>query len=333
MTRWVRIQEPSGVAEARRRARRYAAGIGLHSTQVEHVAIVATEMGQNVLRHGGGGQIIVQPFGPPGGERLLLLGIDHGPGIERLDRMLKDGESSRQSAGTGLGAMLRLADRLDIETGSGGTLVSAEFYPKSVNARDAMDDAGLRLSHPRERRCGDSIGVRRAGSTSYYLVCDGLGHGVKAAEASAEARTAFLETDASEPADMITAMNDALVGTRGAVASVARIDREKGTLSFAGVGNITTLMVQGRRAKRLPVRDGLLGAGRNRPHVEELSIDEDTTVIMHSDGIATLRGLEDRTSLLHRSAPIMATRLLSEFTRGRDDASIIVSRMTPARTL
>lgn len=331
--RWIRIQEPSGVSEARRRARRYAAGLGLPSTKVEHVAIVATEIGQNILRHGGGGRIIVQPFGPPGGERLLLLGLDHGPGIAKLDRMLKDGESTRQSAGTGLGAMLRLTDRLDIETGSGGTLVSAEFHMKSSSGEALIDDAGLRISHPSERRCGDAIGVRRAGNSLLYLVCDGLGHGAKAADAGVAARTAFLETAAADPAELLAAMNEALQGTRGAVASVVRIERDRGRLSYAGVGNITTLLVQGKRAKRLPVRDGLLGGTRSSPHAEEFEIDGNTTVIMHSDGIATLRGLEERTSLLHRSAPVLATRLLDEFTRGRDDASIVVSRMSPARTL
>ncbi|OWV32348.1 hypothetical protein B5C34_02010 [Pacificimonas flava] len=326
--------EPSGVAEARRRARRYASGLSMSSTRVEHVAIVATEIAQNVLRHGGGGQIMVEAFGPPGLEVLTIVGLDEGSGIERLDRMLKDGESTKNSSGTGFGAMLRLSDRLDIDTEPGkGTCVAAEFNTQPAPAGYAADHAGFRLAYPGERRSGDCVAVRRAGSRLIYMLSDALGHGPKAAEVAQEAETAFRASEGSDPESILDQMNDALSGSRGAVAAILSVDVESRSLSYAAVGNITTLMVHERKLKRLPVRDGLLGAGSRKPHVESFEVPEDAIFLMHSDGLSMLRSLDPYKSLLHRTAPVLAARLLDDLFRGRDDASIIAVRMSQAKAL
>ena len=334
MIGWLKIAEASAVAEARRRARRCAAALGFNSTKVEHVAIVTTEIAQNILRHGGGGKILVESFGMPGLERLHVVGLDEGPGIARVDRMLKDGATTRDSPGTGLGAIKRLSDRMDIETGPGiGTIVAAEFRAANVRSTAPADHAGLRVPHPGERKCGDSVATRRAGTQDFYMVCDGLGHGAKAAVAATAARSAFLRARKTDPAAILGDVGEALEGTRGAVAAVVRLDRSIGRLSYAAIGNITTIVVQNGRAKRLPVRDGLLGGRQSRPHEERIATNSDAVLIMHSDGLATLRKLEDRAALLHRSAPVIAARLLHEAARGRDDASVVVARMSPSRTL
>lgn len=334
MIGWLKIAETSGVAEARRRSRRAGSAIGFDPVTVEHVAIVTTEITQNILRHGGGGKILIESFGAPGLERLYIIGVDEGPGIVRLDRMLKDGVTTGTSPGTGLGAIKRLSDRMDVETGpASGTIVAAEFRSRIVRAAEPPDDVGLRLAYPGERKCGDSLATRRTGAQSLYMVCDGLGHGTNAATAALAARTAFLRTRESDPVAILGRIGEALDGTRGAVAAVVRLDRSIGRLDYAAIGNITTIVVQNGHAKRLAVRDGLLGGRPARAHGERIAVESDGVLIMHSDGLATLRKLEDRSALLHRSAPVMAARLLHESTRGRDDVGVLVARMTPARTL
>ncbi|WP_265562173.1 SpoIIE family protein phosphatase [Sphingomicrobium arenosum] len=335
MIHWLNIRELSSVAEARRRARRAASRIGFNSVKTEHVAIVATEMAQNILRHGGGGRFLVDWFGPPGGQRLVLVGVDEGPGIAKLELMLRDGRTTKNSPGTGLGAMLRLSDRLDIDTGRGkGTLVTAEFLPRQAKGTMRGHYAALRLSYPGARKCGDSVAICDIGSVRTFMVCDGLGHGPEAAAAAEAARETFVDV-APEAGlqDILDEMGEAMRGTRGGVASLVRVDSENRRLDYAGIGNISTLVRRGGDFRRLAVRDGLLGSGRSKAHVESHDVDEDTIVIMHSDGINTLRDLATRTSLLHRSAPLIASRLLSDNLRGRDDASVLVARMKEGRAL
>lgn len=333
MIGWLKVEEASGVAEARRRTRRTANALGFDSTKVEHAAIVATEIAQNVLRHGGGGKMLVEVFGAPSLERMHILGLDNGAGMDRVDRMLKDGETSKKSMGTGLGAIKRLSDRMDIDSNSGGTVVSAEFRRQTVRQSNPIDQAGLRLAYPGERRCGDAVAVRSSHDTSLYFVCDGLGHGVKAALAADTAKRAFMDAKGSDPGDLLVQIAQKVTGTRGVVAAIVSLDRNSGQMLYAGIGNISTLVLQDRKVQRLAVRDGLLGGRPTTPHVETIAMGSDAVVIMHSDGLATLRGIGERTALLHRSAPVIAARLLAGANRKSDDSSIIVTRMTPARSL
>lgn len=333
MIGWLKVEEASAVAEARRRARRTANALGFNSTKVEHVAIIATEIAQNILRHGGGGQMLVEVFGAPSLERLHLLGFDNGPGISRVDRMVRDGETTKKSLGTGLGAIKRLSDRMDIDTSAAGTVVAAEFRRKAVRSKTAADHAGLRIAYPGERRCGDTTAVRSGDGVCIYLLCDGLGHGPKAAQAADNAKQAFMTAQGRDPSDILMEIAEGLAGTRGAVAAVIAIDHAAKRLDYAAVGNISTLVWQDRKVQRLSVRDGLLGGRSVTPHSETISLADDAVVVMHSDGLATMRGLTQRVALMNRSAPVIATRLLAETERKRDDASIIVTRLQAGRTL
>ena len=72
-----------------------------------------------------------------------------------------------------------------------------------------------------------------------------------------------------------------------------------------------------------------------------LDVDEDTAVcvpmragdvlILHSDGLKTLREAHFRPGLLHKSPLLIAGFLLDRAFRGRDDASIVVIRLTGER--
>ncbi|MGB3796039.1 MAG: SpoIIE family protein phosphatase [Alteraurantiacibacter sp.] len=333
MIGWLKIQEASAVAEARRRARRTASAMGLNSIKVEHVAIVATEIAQNVRRHGGGGKMLIEVFGAPSLERLQIVGYDEGPGMDRIDRMMRDGETTSTSFGTGLGAIKRLSDSLDIFSEPGGTVVVAEFRKQHVSSDNCDDHGGFKLAYPGERRCGDVIAVRSGNDKCLYLLGDGLGHGVKASHAAVLAREAFLKGTGSDPAEILGQIGTALENSRGAVGAVIAVDRSGRTLHYAGIGNISTLVVQGRKVRRMPVRDGLLGGRAASPHEEMVELEQNAVIIMHSDGLNTLRSLESKIALFQRSGAVIASSLLAKNLRGRDDASIIAVRMAPARSV
>lgn len=333
MKTWLKIRDLSAVAEARRRSRHAANAVGLPSTTVEHVAIVATEIAQNILRHSTGGSMLAEAFGAPGAEHLYLLGTDEGPGIHRIDRMLKDGATTKSSPGTGLGAIHRLSDRLDIDTGPGGTALVAEFWQKAVRLKDPPNHGGFSVVHPGQRVCGDAIAARNGEKEDLYFLCDGLGHGPKAAHAAEAARAAFLAAKSADPGELLQGIDAEIGNTRGAVGAVIAINRELRKLRYAAIGNISTLIAEGKSVRRLPTRDGLLGPRRASPYVEEVDLEEDAVIVMHSDGLSTIRDLETRTALLRRSAPVIAARLLFDRWRARDDASIIVAALGEARSI
>ena len=55
------IDEESKTGEARRQASALAQYCGFDAAAVGHVAIAATELATNLLKHGGGGELLVQP--------------------------------------------------------------------------------------------------------------------------------------------------------------------------------------------------------------------------------------------------------------------------------
>ncbi|HKH83000.1 MAG TPA: ATP-binding protein, partial [Gemmatimonadales bacterium] len=90
-----------------------AGRLGLDEEDQGRVALVLTEALNNVVKHGGGGQVVLRPIvdSRSGVEALIM---DKGPGIEDIERALRDGYSTAGTPGTGLGAVARIADAFDI---------------------------------------------------------------------------------------------------------------------------------------------------------------------------------------------------------------------------
>lgn len=331
MIKWLRVREASAVAEARRRIRRLAIGLGFDLENTERMAIVASEAATNILRHAGRGNILIQRMPVFDRARIAMVAVDEGPGIGNLDRMMRDGESRLSSTGTGLGAMRRLSDRFDIHTVAGaGTVVACEFRKPGDRAVKTLEVAALLLAHPLEPVCGDAWSVSAHEGTTHLLLCDGLGHGAAAAEAANLALTTFKRLPEGPVAGMFAALAADLSGTRGSVAALCRIDEGGRRMSHCGLGNITTLIASANGVKRMPVRDGQLGGPARSPLVTDTDLVPGNVIIMHTDGLATLRNLETRPELLRRSSLAIAGTLLRDDLRGRDDAGVIVARVRAA---
>lgn len=84
--------------------------------EIGKVAIVVNELASNLLKHAQSGELIVSAMQPGQSARLELLALDQGPGIADVVLALRDGYSSSDTAGEGLGAVIRLSTAFDIYT-------------------------------------------------------------------------------------------------------------------------------------------------------------------------------------------------------------------------
>lgn len=111
----VRVQDAVGVATARRHARALALALGFGDVAAEQIVLSVSELGHNLWQHAGGGTLTLEPLG---GERqgLRVQATDEGPGIADVERALRDGVSSRGTIGSGLAAVRRLMDQLDVQS-------------------------------------------------------------------------------------------------------------------------------------------------------------------------------------------------------------------------
>src|SRR5262245_14521887 len=198
------LDEPTKVGEARRRATALAAALEFDATRQGKVALVVSEAASNVLRHAGGGELLIHGRGDrDAGSWLEILALDRGPGMGDVGRCLADGYSTVGSLGHGLGALARLSESLEIYScPGGGTALWARLdaKPKSRAAPGIGPEvAAVSLPAPAEQVCGDAWAVSHRGDQSLLMLVDGLGHGPPAAEAAQAAVRVFESHSAGEP--------------------------------------------------------------------------------------------------------------------------------------
>src|ERR1700684_3714973 len=101
------VHDQSQVSETRRRATEMAERQGFGDTDSGRVALVATELATNILKHGKGGEVLIGAYGEGLDGGVELIALDKGPGISNLAASLADGYSTTGTAGQGLGAVVR----------------------------------------------------------------------------------------------------------------------------------------------------------------------------------------------------------------------------------
>jgi serine/threonine protein phosphatase PrpC len=158
------------------------------------------------------------------------------------------------------------------------------------------------------------------------LLVDGLGHGWEASEAAQEAVHTFRKRAQSHPGEILTYIHEALKKTRGAVAAVAEILPRDGTLVYAGVGNISAVMLSRGTSRSFVSHNGTLGVATSRIQEFKSEWPADGVLVVHSDGLHSRWDLSSSSypGLLARHPALIGGALLRDFRRERDDASVVV---------
>ena len=322
LTELIAISDASSVGQVRRAALAIAQRLGLDETRAGELALLATEMGRNVLLHGGGGEVIV--VGDKHEDKALarILALDRGPGISDVARAMTDGFSTNGTLGGGMGAMKRIASRMEIFTARTGTIVLVELG-NAIEA-EGVQIAGTAVPYPGEQVCGDAWAYHSSPERTLTMIADGLGHGWAAAEAAQEAVAVFHARLSASPTDILSYIHDALRKTRGAVAGIAEIRPADRLVTFAGVGNISAVLLSPERSQSLVSHNGTLGSIATRIQAFRLEWKPDSVLILHSDGLQTRWDLSSYAGLLARHPAIIGGALLRDFRRQRDDASVVV---------
>jgi anti-sigma regulatory factor (Ser/Thr protein kinase) len=326
-----RIEEPSQIAEARRNARRLALDLDFDEQAAERAAIVVTEACTNLLKHASHGQIVIGPaLSSPGAAEsaLEILVLDGGPGIANVEESLRDGQSTTGTSGNGLGAISRLASYSEIYSRHGrGTALLARISRKAGAILESGTTGAVQMPKPGEEVCGDQWGETGSGGRRTILLADGLGHGSDAAIASSTAVDTLYKHPGVSITEMLAAVHDALRHTRGAAVSIAELDRERGTVAFAGLGNVSgTIFAADSPPRRMVSTNGT--AGMEARHIRQFTYPwtEGATLVLHSDGISTHWNLSDYPGLAAHDPAIIAGVVFRDFSRGNDDATIVVAK-------
>lgn len=328
--RRIYVEDPSQPGEARRMAATFCRELGFNELLIAQVSLVVTELATNLVKHTGnaGGDLVFIPFEVEGDVGLDVLSLDLAEGIASVAESLRDGYSTTDTHGGGLGAIRRQSSDFDIYSifGKGTALLSRFWLETTAQSNHKMRIGSVCLPVKGEQACGDAWATKSLPGSTLFLLADGLGHGPEAALAANLAVSIFKSASAVRPYELISLVNNALGHTRGAAVAIAEIVWSQKKINFAGIGNISGAVFGDECHFNLVSHNGT--AGVNAPHIMEFEYPwpHNGLLIIHSDGLSTHWSLDDYPGLSQKHPALIAGVLFRDYQRLRDDSCILVAR-------
>lgn len=320
------ITDATLVGEARRAAAQLTEEMRFDAHQCGTVAVLVTELANNLQKHAREGSLLFRRLTTtsPG---LEILAVDKGPGMADVAKCFRDGYSTIGTPGTGLGSIVRMADRWDVysQIGTGTVLVAFVGGGAERNA-SRLDVGAVTVPMKGEIKCGDNWAHIWNPARERFMLADGLGHGVHAAEAADEAERIFREKEGHPLPDVLQAIHNGLRKTRGAAVALAELDAEKRVVRYVGVGNISATILHDGATRGLVSQNGTAGAEMRRINEFQYPWPENSILVMNSDGMLSKWDILRYPGLAMRRPALVAGTLWRDFNRGRDDISVVVAR-------
>ncbi len=328
--RQVDVHHAGDVIAAQVAARQMARDLRFANVECEQIALAASELASNLVRHAGGGILRISPLVEGDRRGIQVETEDEGPGIGQPERALADGFSTVGGLGLGLGTVHRIMDELDFGSRPGGGLKmccrrwarpsTADVFPRQLLFGVATR---ARRNEPQN---GDAFVVRRWEGGALVGVIDGLGHG-EHAERAAQAARAYLEDHFDQPVKrLFEGVALACRRTRGVVMALARFELAEQTVDVGNIGNVEVRFLGSTQSRNLVVRRGILGVNAPNPVVTSHPWTDAAIMVLHSDGLHThwdTTGLARVTWAVPAAA---AHSLLEEYGKEDDDATVVVVR-------
>jgi serine/threonine-protein kinase RsbT len=119
------LTNDTDIVQARQSVRRWAEELKFSLVEQTKVVTAASELARNTVLHGGGGTVRIEILNDGLRNGLKIIFEDKGPGIQDIDLAMKDGYTTGNGLGLGLGGAKRLVSDFEIQSRTGeGTRVS-----------------------------------------------------------------------------------------------------------------------------------------------------------------------------------------------------------------
>jgi anti-sigma regulatory factor (Ser/Thr protein kinase) len=329
------IEERSYVSYIKREIHNQVVRSRFTEMEAGKIDIIVSEITSNLIKHADRGELLykIESIGEKD-SIFEIISIDNGPGIADTARMLRDGVSTTSTLGQGLGAINRLSTVAQLYSIPGwGTILYSKVKTNEEQKFSAksfeLEVKGVCVNKPKETTCGDGYRIKRNESETIIFFGDGLGHGERAKEAVDYAGDFFFESNETDPVELLRQMHDKVRKTRGLVATIAVCSRSTNEWKICGVGNILTRMYTGLQYKNYMSYNGTVGLTiPNSMKASVFAVEKNQHLIMCSDGIQTRWDLGKYGSIFKYDSTILAAAIYKDFTRGNDDASVLIAKVS-----
>jgi serine/threonine-protein kinase RsbT len=125
----IAIRSDADIVAARQQGRALAQQVGFANSDLTVIATAISELGRNILKYAGSGEIVLRPARSGGKQGLVVVARDQGPGIADVSLAMQDGYSTSNGLGLGLPGTRRLMDEFSIDSVVGrGTTVTVKKW-------------------------------------------------------------------------------------------------------------------------------------------------------------------------------------------------------------
>ena len=181
---------------------------------------------------------------------------------------------------------------------------------------------------PGQSQSGDRYVVHPSPNGVMVATIDGIGHGQEAARAADRASTILTKYAQESMIGLVKRCHDQLRETRGVVLSLAVINEVEGDLTWMGVGNVEGVVVRAAasanpRKESLLLRGGVVGHQLPSLYASIIPIARGDTLILVTDGVHS--NFADSVNVTDRPQ-LSADRIIAEYSKGSDDALVLVAR-------
>ena len=120
------VASSEDVVRVRQRVREAAVSLGFSIVDQTKIVTAASELARNTYTYAGGGRFRLDVLSNGRRNGLRLVFEDDGPGIPDIEKALRDGFTTGNGLGMGLGGARRLVNEFEIDSRPGeGTRVTA----------------------------------------------------------------------------------------------------------------------------------------------------------------------------------------------------------------
>jgi anti-sigma regulatory factor (Ser/Thr protein kinase) len=326
-TQSIPIYDEASVSSARQRVREAGQLIQADRQLVESMALIASELTHNQLAHSKQGYFAVRPVERGTAKGIEILAADLGPGIGKP--VLAGQAPVEGSLGAGLESVFRFADEVEMDSRreEGLCIVARKFGDSG--SPEPFQTAVVGEPYPGELISGDDAVCLRSENGFLAAVCDGLGHGPEAREASSRAVDSIVRNRHLDLREIVLQVNSEISGSRGCALSIARFDSRTATLQCLSAGDVRSQLYYIRDAQFFAATPMIIGVGElhaRRLRIEEATVAPGSVFAMFTDGLETRTSLKGQLDILRRPAVVIAQHLIASHSRRTDDSLVFVAR-------
>jgi anti-sigma regulatory factor (Ser/Thr protein kinase) len=360
----VPIYEEGDVTKAIVSTANLASEAGMDGVEVNKMATVVSELARNIIKYASTGSVRIRVVEFQGKKGIQISASDKGPGIEDIEKALRERFSTGGTLGLGLPGVKRLMDDFEIRSSVGsGTAVTALKWltsPKTsrqvhsrsrsqhINQTRRQQDESKQFStevrpdyigvegaflvrpFPGEWKSGDTVYVSESEETLCLVLIDALGHGMQAYKLASRARAAIDGFSSTGPISMIRIANEKMGSESGAAMGVVCINLTTSQIRFAGVGNVTMRLI-GAKSFWMPSSPGNLGSLSHSKlrsiRVTKGKLEAGDLLVMYSDGVKERFEASIENDAFQGRPSAVASYIINRFGKSHDDASCVVARI------